>query len=151
MTSGSCRRLDDLPAPALALVRAARRAVLATVDDRGNPHAVPVSFAVRGDDLVTAVDQKPKSGRELARLANVRQRPAATLLLDRWDEDWTRLGWVMVRGDARIEPPGSATAELVQRYPQYRRDPPSGEVIALRPRRILWWLARDQPGGCSPR
>ena len=102
---------------------------------------MPVCFAVRGDDLVTAIDQKPKRiDRETARVANVRNDGRATLLIDRWDEDWTRLGWVMIRAAAALEPPGSASAQLLGRYPQYRDDPPGGPVIALRPRRISWWL-----------
>ena len=143
MSSGTCRRLEELPPRALSLVQAARRAVLATLDERGSPHVVPVCFATRRGELVTAVDQKPKSReRELARVANVRRTPAATLLVDRWDEDWRQLGWVMFRGAARVDSPGSATAELLERYPQYRDDPPAGEVIALRPARVLWWLAQ---------
>jgi PPOX class probable F420-dependent enzyme len=101
---------------------------------------VPVCFALRLGEIVIAVDQKPKrAGREPARVRNVRRRGDATLLVDRWDEDWTKLAWVMARGSARIDPPGSATAALVERYPQYRADPPRGDVIALRPERILWW------------
>ena len=143
MSSGSCRRLEELPPAAFALVREARRAVLATVDRRGVAHAVPVCFATWDGELVTAIDQKPKmSDRELARVANLRRTPEATLLVDRWDQDWTRLGWVMFRGTARIEPPGSATEALLERYQQYRDDPPRGDVIALHPARVLWWLSQ---------
>ncbi len=110
-------------------------------------------FARRGDDLVTAIDQKPKeTDREPARVANVRRHGRATLLIDRWDEDWTRLGWVMIRAAATLEPPGSASAELLERYPQYRDDPPAGQVIALTPERILWWLWEGpmEPAGLGP-
>jgi PPOX class probable F420-dependent enzyme len=108
----------------------------------GYPHAVPVCFAVVGGDVVTAIDQKPKSGRRLARLRNVEERGAATLLFDRWDEDWRRLGWVMIGGGARIEPPGTAAGELSARYAQYRDDPPAGESIVVSPHRIRWWTWR---------
>lgn len=118
----------------------ARRAVLSTLDRLGKPHAVPVCFAVMGSELVTAIDHKPKSDRRPARLANVERNPAAAMLFDRWDEDWRRLGWVLVRGEARIEAPGTGAPELVRRYPQYSIQPPDGEVIALSPVRVTWWL-----------
>ena len=140
MPSGTCNELSELPSKARAVLTDARRAVLATVDRDGNAHAVPVCFALRDAEIVTAVDQKPKrKGRELTRVSNVRQRGDATMLVDRWDEDWSRLGWVMVQGSARIEEPGRGAPQLLERYPQYRDDPPHGEVIALRPKRILWW------------
>jgi PPOX class probable F420-dependent enzyme len=141
LPSGACSELSELLPQARAIVTQARRAVLATVDGRGRPHAVPVGFALHGADVVTAVDQKPKGDRELARVANVRAHPHVTMVMDRWDEDWRRLGWVMVRGVADIAAPGHATAELVERYPQYRDDPPRGMVIVLHPERILWWTS----------
>ena len=140
MSSGECRNLEELPAEALELFLGARRAVLATLDRHGAPHCVPVCFARRGRELVTAVDQKPKRDAELGRIKNIRRRADATLLIDRWDEDWRRLGWVMVRSTARVDAPGSADRELLERYPQYRGDPPRGDVIALQPLRVLWWL-----------
>jgi PPOX class probable F420-dependent enzyme len=113
--------------------------VLATVDGVGRAHAVPVCFAVRTGELVTAVDHKPKSGSKLARISNIERSGRATFLMDRWSEDWRRLGWVMVRGSARLDPPGSADAELAARYEQYRDTPPRGPVIVVRPERISWW------------
>jgi PPOX class probable F420-dependent enzyme len=139
MASGSCRRLSDLPPQAREVIESARRAVLATVDERGAPHAVPVSFAVLDEDLVTAVDQKPKKPGELVRVRNVRANPNVAMLFDRWDEDWERLAWVMVRGGARVEPPATGSAELSTRYPQYRDDPPRGDVIVITPVRVSWW------------
>ncbi|MFN2490395.1 MAG: TIGR03668 family PPOX class F420-dependent oxidoreductase [Actinomycetota bacterium] len=140
MSGGSCLTWSELPPEARRIVGRARRAVLATVGRDGAPHAVPVCFALRAGELVTAVDQKPKRGGKLARVAHVRADPSAAIVVDRWDEDWTQLGWVMFQGEAHLDEPGSATATLVERYPQYRDDPPQGEVIVLRPRRILWWM-----------
>jgi len=137
---GSCDALSSLPPEALSVMNAARRAVLTTLDRFGNPHAVPVCFAVVGTELVTAIDHKPKSDRRPARLENVVRNPAAAMLFDRWDEDWRRLGWVLVRGVARIDAPGTGATELARRYPQYSERPPAGDVIALSPERITWWL-----------
>jgi PPOX class probable F420-dependent enzyme len=140
VASGSCKRLSELQAGVRAIVENARRAALASIGEDGNPHVVPVCFAIVGEEVVSAIDHKPKSGRELARVANVRARPNATLLFDRWDEDWTRLGWVMVAGSAHMAPPGAGADELAARYRQYQEQPPRGEVIVLRPEVIRWWF-----------
>jgi PPOX class probable F420-dependent enzyme len=113
--------------------------VLATIDAAGRPHAVPVCFAIVAGEVVTAIDQKPKSTTRPARLVNVERAGTATMMFDRWDEDWTRLGWVMVRGRARVEPPGTAPDELVDRYSQYRESRPAGNVIVVTPDDIVWW------------
>jgi PPOX class probable F420-dependent enzyme len=139
MPSGTCDRIADLPDAARVILRDARRAVLATIDPDGRPHAVPVCFAVRGNELVTAIDDKPKRTRSLRRVRNLRADPRATLLVDRWDEDWAEVGWVMVLAQARVDAPHTADAELAARYPQYVGAPPSGDVIALAPERLLWW------------
>ncbi|MGH2695216.1 MAG: TIGR03668 family PPOX class F420-dependent oxidoreductase, partial [Actinomycetota bacterium] len=131
--------LSELPDASRALIEATRRAVLATVDSRGIPALVPICFALRGAEIVTAVDHKPKGKRELGRVRNIRSNPNVCVLFDRWDEDWRRLGWVQVYGAARIEPPRSADAELSKRYPQYREIPPEGDVIAVAPSRVVWW------------
>lgn len=97
-------------------------------------------FALRATgEVVTAIDDKPKSGRKLARVRHLAINPGATMLFDRWDEDWRRLGWVQVRGHARLEAPGSANVELAQRYEQYRAQPPPGDVVVLVPQIIVWW------------
>ena len=88
--------------------------------------------------MITEVDDKPKGDKELARVRNVRRDPRVTLLFDRWDEDWTRLGWVMVKGDASVEPPRSV-AELSDRYPQYQSRPPTGPLLVVEPRQVRWW------------
>ena len=124
-----------------AIVDAARRGFLSSVDGRGRPHTVPVCFAVTSGALATPVDHKPKSGRRLARLRNIEMNPQVSLTVDRWDEDWGRLGWVLFRGHASIEPPGTAAAELAARYPQYRDRPPGGEVILIRPEQVVYWTA----------
>lgn len=139
MAGGRCERLADLPSAALSILDAARRGTFATIDGRGRPHAVPICYAVRGGEIVTPIDAKPKSGRILGRRRNLERDPTATLLVDRWSEDWSGLGWVMVRGEARIEPSGS-TADLVARYPQYEEVFVGSDLIVLRPKDTAWWL-----------
>jgi PPOX class probable F420-dependent enzyme len=118
---------------------------LATADARGAPHVVPVCFAVAGDTLYITIDRKPKGDpRALRRLRNLVENPAAAFVVDRWDEDWTRLGWVMLRGPAEILDGGAehdeAQALLRARYRQYQTmalaDLP---VIAVRIERVASW------------
>jgi PPOX class probable F420-dependent enzyme len=113
----------------------ARVARLATIDPDGMPHLVPFCFALDGGVLYSSVDQKPKRSRDLRRLRNLRERDRATVLIDHYEEDWSALWWVRLRGRARVLEGGAeyrrAMALLAEKYPQYRRDPPAGPVIAL--------------------
>ncbi len=119
---------------------------LATVRPDGAPHIVPIVFAVDGDDLYTAVDQKPKGGGRLQRLANLRREPRCAVLIDRYDDDWSQLWWARADGEATVidEPPGDhpGLRALVDRYPQYRSDAPDGPLIAIRVSRWSGWSGR---------
>jgi PPOX class probable F420-dependent enzyme len=143
MASGRCRRFAELPSEIQSIVADARRATLGTLDSRGRPHLVPISFALRSGEIVSAIDHKPKTTSSLGRVANLKRDPNVTVLIDRYDEQWIRLGWVMVRGLARMDAPGSATGALAARYPQYRSFPPEGQVIAIAPVAITWWTWSD--------
>src|SRR2546423_7646238 len=88
-------------AEARAFFEGARVARLATVRPDGAPHLVPVTFAVRGDTVWTAVDAKPKRTRALARLRHVRAEPRVALLVDRYAEDWRELWWGRAGGGGR--------------------------------------------------
>jgi PPOX class probable F420-dependent enzyme len=118
---------------------------LATADARGRPHLVPVCFVVSEGALYITIDQKPKGDpRALKRLTNIIENPVAAFVADHYDEDWTRLGWVMLRGPAEILAEGAehdrAQALLRSRYPQYRGMELDGlPVIALRIQRITSW------------
>lgn len=118
---------------------------LATADKSGAPHAIPVCYAVADDTLYVTIDEKPKrQDRPLKRLRNILENPQAAFVADRWDEDWARLGWVMLRGRAEIlyqgEEHDRAQALLRQRYPQYRAmNLAELPVIALRIARATSW------------
>jgi PPOX class probable F420-dependent enzyme len=116
-------------------VGAARVARLATIDPDGHPHLVPIVFVLEGDTVYTAVDAKPKRSRTLRRIENARERPEATVLVDEYDEDWTRLWWARLRGRARVLEGGEeaerALALLAAKYDQYRRDAPGYPVLAV--------------------
>jgi PPOX class probable F420-dependent enzyme len=116
-------------------VSAAPVARLATIDPDGRPHLVPIVFALLGDTLYSAVDAKPKTSRALRRVENARSRPDVTVLVDHYDEDWTRLWWVRLRGRARVLDGGQeaerALAALTAKYEQYREAPPGLPVLAV--------------------
>jgi PPOX class probable F420-dependent enzyme len=122
-----------------------RVAHLATADRAGVPHLVPVCFCVDATTLYITIDEKPKrTDVSLKRIRNIKQNPVVAVSVDRWDEDWTRLGWVMLQGTADILNDGpehdAAQNSLRQRYPQYRlMDLAPLPVIAVRIRRALSW------------
>lgn len=111
---------------------------LGTITSDGRPHLVPCCFAVDLDREVvySAVDGKPKSTRRLRRLANVRANPATALLVDHYASDWARLWWVRLDGSGRVvdttgDEEHHALTLLSTKYPQYRRSPPAGPVLAI--------------------
>lgn len=112
------------PAEARGRFAAARVARLATADATGRPHLVPVTFAVDGDTIFTAVDAKPKRTTALRRLANVAANPRVALLVDHYDDDWSQLWWVRADGTARVVGPEAPKARraadlLLARYPRF--------------------------------
>lgn len=113
----------------------ARVARLATVDEHGQPHLVPVTFALDGDVAYIAVDHKPKTTRNLKRLRNIEANPRVSLLVDEYTEDWTRLWWIRADGIATILRDPATFAEpirlLAAKYPQYRANPIEGPIIRI--------------------
>jgi PPOX class probable F420-dependent enzyme len=121
----------------------ARLAHLATVGPSGRPHIVPITFVLDGDAIYFAVDSKPKRTTDLQRLRNIAANPAVAVLVDHYDEDWTKLWWVRVDGSARTVSDFAeavhAVGLLVDRYPQYRSARPTGTVVAISINRISGW------------
>ncbi|HEX4108903.1 MAG TPA: pyridoxamine 5'-phosphate oxidase family protein [Solirubrobacteraceae bacterium] len=143
---GRSASVAELPRWAHELLASARVARLGIVDDDGGPRVLPVTYALAGSEIVTALDHKPKrlAPERLARVRWLTARPRAALTVDVYDDDWSRLRWVQAIGPVRIlEAPSApeAIAALTERYLPYRDRPPGGPVIALRPDRVLWWRA----------
>ena len=134
-----------------SLLRASRVARLATADDSGAPHLVPVTFAlvdpVGGGSvpmIVFAVDHKPKSTVALRRLANIAANPRVSWLVDHYEDDWERLWWV--RADARAAVLDGAVravaiTALQAKYQQYQEFPPTGVVVGSTVTRVTGWQA----------
>jgi PPOX class probable F420-dependent enzyme len=127
----------------------ARVARLATIDPDGRPHVVPIVFALDGDTLYSAVDDKPKHSRTLRRVENARARPDVTVLVDHFEEEWERLWWVRVRGRARVLDEGDeaerALELLARKYDRYTDRPPGPPVLAIDVVDWRGWDASESP------
>ena len=138
-------------AEARQFLEAHRVGHLATAGADGMPHVVPVCYALDDAALYFVADEKPKRrpARELQRLRNIGENPWVALVVDDYDDDWTRLAWVLVRGTAR-----TVTAAVVHvralrllraRYPQYVAmaldDPDRNPVVQVDPARVTFWRA----------
>jgi PPOX class probable F420-dependent enzyme len=125
---------------------AGRVARLATADAAGQPHLVPVVFALAGETVYSAVDTKPKRSISLRRLSNVRENPKVALLVDQYDDaDWDALWWARADGRGRVLDAAEseavhAVALLSERYPQQHV---VGEVLAVDVERWSGWAARS--------
>jgi PPOX class probable F420-dependent enzyme len=119
---------------------------LATIDPDGRPHLVPIVFAIDGDTLYSAVDAKPKRSKTLRRIENARERPDVTILVDHYEDDWSRLWWIRLRGRARVLDGGDelehALRLLSEKYPQYRDEPPGAPVLAVDVTDVREWSAK---------
>ena len=125
----------------------ARVGHLATVTAGGRPHVVPVCFVLDLDSIYWAVDQKQKATRELRRLGNLIANPTAELVVDHFEEDWTKLWWVRVQASAApLENAGETERVLdllAVKYRQYRLERPAGPVVRMAIQRLVGWAASD--------
>lgn len=120
----------------------------ATVDPHGRPHVVPICFAELDGVLYTPIDEKPKTGdpRELRRIRNLLANPNVCLVVDHFEEDWSHLAWLQVRGMAALVEDGAergrAHAALRARYPQYQAMALEAlPLIRITPTRLVGWSA----------
>jgi PPOX class probable F420-dependent enzyme len=134
-----------MPPWARELLEHGRVARLGFVDDGDHPRVQPVTYALSREEIWSAIDAKPKSSREPARLRYLRRRAHAALTVDRYSDDWSELAWVQVLGAVEIVEAADAPEAmdaLREKYEPYRESSPPGPLIRLRPRRALWWSAR---------
>jgi len=132
-----------------AKLEEARVARLATLNATCRPHIVPVCFAYDGSNFYTAIDRKPKrvAPERLARLRNIRAAPQVALLIDKYDEDWTQLWYILIRGKAKLLPKSAdkersrAIRRLRAKYPQYteRMLAHDAPIVRITPERTTAW------------
>lgn len=144
--SAASASLAELPGWARELLTEGRVAHLGLLDEDAAPRVQPITFALAADRLWTAVDAKPKSvpPERLARVRRLRRDPRAALTVDRYDERWEQLAWVQALGRIELLDPAEApegSSALVDKYPQYRGQPPAGPLLALTVSRCLCWRA----------
>jgi len=140
---------QQISGPIRKKLKQARVARLATLDIKGGPHIVPVCFVYDGKAFYTAIDRKPKrvSPDRLVRMQNIRAISSVALLIDEYDEDWTRLWYVLIRGKAELIPNSarreraSAIRKLRAKYPQYARQMlgEDAPIIRITPDRTTCW------------
>ncbi|HEX9099011.1 MAG TPA: TIGR03668 family PPOX class F420-dependent oxidoreductase [Candidatus Dormibacteraeota bacterium] len=126
-------------------INGAMVARLATAGREGRPHIVPITFALDDETIYFAIDFKPKKTADLQRLRNIEANPSVSVLVDHYEEDWTRLWWVRADGSARIVIDGATfergIALLTERYAQYRSVRPAGPVVSIAIERMTGWSA----------
>jgi PPOX class probable F420-dependent enzyme len=139
-----------IPVAPAVLATDSRVARLATLDEHGYPHLVPVCYATDGRAYYSALDAKPKrvAPERLRRVRNIRANPRVALLFDHYEEDWRRLRYVLVQGRAELLGTGperdTARDLLGEKYPQYRTTTPLGAeavMIKITPERVVEWSA----------
>jgi PPOX class probable F420-dependent enzyme len=133
------------------LLERARVARLATAGAEGEPHVVPIVFAVDDGRFYTPLDDKPKQAdrRRLKRVRNLLENPRVAVVVDEYDEDWTRLAWVLVRGTAAFVERGlehdRGVRLLEAKYPQYGEMPlRERPIIVITPARVTSWRAAER-------
>jgi PPOX class probable F420-dependent enzyme len=140
-------KLPSISPEVRAKLETARIARLATLDAERSPHMVPICFVYDGSLFYSAIDRKPKrvAANSLARLKNIAQTPQVALLVDYYDEDWTRLWYVLVRGEAELVSDSTERAHAIQllraKYSQYDADmlANNAPVLRITPARITTW------------
>ena len=141
-------RLETLPGWARELLASERVARLAYVDDHDHPRVLPVTFAVASGAVWSAIDEKPKRTPEPARLRYLRRRPEAALLVDVYDDDWSRLAWVQLLGRVDVLPVESAPdamEALAAKYPPYAERTPPGPLLRLGVEGSRQWRSTGNP------
>lgn len=131
-----------------AFLRSARVAHLATADEKGRPHVIPICFALIGGEIYSPIDEKPKKSAplRLKRASNIRANPYVSLIADRYGEDWRRLAYVLIMGKASLLLGGPrhkrAVRLLRRKYPQYRKMAiDERPIIRIKPIRLKRWGA----------
>jgi PPOX class probable F420-dependent enzyme len=140
--------MGAIPASIAGFIAEGRVGRLATADLSGQPLVVPICYAFDGEALFSAIDAKPKTPapQGLKRIRNIRENPRVSIVIDRYDEEWARLRYVIIQGQAAILTEGASFSHgvnlLLAKYPQYRSmglDRDAGLMIRVEPGRVTAW------------
>lgn len=138
-----------------SIIDKARIARLATVDSKSKPRLVPVVFAFDGEHYYIPIDKKtkqePSRPEKLKRVKNIQKNPNIALLIDEYNEDWTKLYFVMIQGRALLisNKKGEQQNELLllekahkllsEKYHHYQKIGIGEYVIMIYPYKIMSW------------
>src|SRR5262249_2957662 len=140
--------MGPIPASVAGFIADGRVGRLATAGATGQPHVVPICYAFDGASLFSAIDAKPKTSgpQGLKRIRNIRENPKVSVVIDRYDEDWSRLRYVIIQGQAELLTEGGDFSRgvdlLLAKYPQYRGmglNREAGLMIKVEPARVTAW------------
>jgi PPOX class probable F420-dependent enzyme len=143
----------------IEFVTAARVARMATADQSGAPHAIPICYWFDGTNFYFAIDEKPKrvTGIGLKRMRNIASNPRVALIIDHYEEDWSQLAYVLVHGVARVVEDSEeymlALRHLRDKFRQYRAmalSPDRNPIVRIEPERVHVWGARFGLAAADP-
>jgi PPOX class probable F420-dependent enzyme len=140
--------LEQLPGWALDLLAGERVARLGFVDEDDLPRVLPVTYALAGGAVWSAIDEKPKRTPEPARVRRLRRRPEAALCVDVYSDDWSELAWVQLLGSVQwlgLEDGAEGMAALAAKYVPYAERIPPGPLMRLDVERAYCWRAAGRP------
>jgi len=129
---------------------------LGTADAAGQPLVVPICYAFDGESIFSAIDAKPKMVdiERLKRIRNIRENAKVSLVIDRYDEEWSQLRYVIIHGEAELLTGGADFSRgvdlLLAKYPQYRAmglDREAGLMIKVEPEKVTHWQFKPEPTG----
>jgi len=151
--------MGGIPASVAGFIAEGRVGRLGTADASGQPLVVPICYAFDGHSLFSAIDAKPKttSPQGLKRIRNIRENAKVSVVIDRYDEDWAQLRYVIIQGRAQILTDGGDFSRgadlLLAKYPQYRAmglSREAGLMIKVDPARVTHWQFAPPGGHASP-
>ena len=140
--------LEDLPGWARELLARERVGRLAFLDEEDRPRVLPVTFALAGEAIWSAIDEKPKRTPEPARVRRLRRRPEAALVVDVYSDDWSQLAWVQLLGRVEwlaVEQAPEGMEALAAKYEPYAERRPPGPLMRLAVERAYSWRATGSP------
>jgi len=129
------------------LIKRAKVARLATVDQKSHPYVVPVVFVFHENSFFIPLDEKVKTvnARKLKRVKNIEKNPNVTLLIDKYQNDWKKLFFLMIHGKATVIDGKNNKLMykihklLISKYPQYKKIGVGNSCIKITPHGITHW------------
>ncbi len=128
------------------LIKEAKVARLATVDQKLHPYVIPVVFVFHENSFFIPLDEKTKTvnSRNLKRVKNIEKNPNVTLLIDKYQNNWKKLFFLMIHGKAKMIDGNNKLMDkihklLISKYPQYKKIGIGNSCITINPTKVTFW------------